>query len=450
MKKYPSLINFLTSMINFLISKLKEKTKMFSSQGSFIQNVSILAGGTALGQGIIILMTPVLTRLYTPDDFGILAVFSSILGLFTVAGSWRYELAIPLPRKDEEAVPLVILCVSIVLIMSLFVGISLLLVGDYLLHLLNASKLRPFLGLIPIGILLTGTYQVLVYWFIRTKRFSVIATTRFYQGLGTAISQIGAGVVRSGSLGLLIGQIIGQGVGLLTLGKQLPAQMKCYNKIKRSDISSILFTAKRYRRFPLLTIGPAMINSLGLQLPVLVLSSLYGTQIAGWFSFTNKIFGAPLSLISTSTSAVLLGQAAENHRKEKALEPFFWKILKQQIILGAPLLIFALISPFVFPLIFGMNWRESGIYASVWLPAMIADFITSPTGGFLDVLERQDLAVVRESLRLVIILGTIYLSERFSLHPLEFITFLSVSMILFSFVYAGLSLYAIKKVRYES
>ncbi|MEM2676043.1 MAG: oligosaccharide flippase family protein [Candidatus Bathyarchaeia archaeon] len=418
-----------------------DQIKRLLPKGEFGRGVAVLTGGTALGQAVTVLASPILTRLYTPDDFGVLAVYSSILNVFSVIASWRYEMALPLPEKDELVINLVTLSLGIAGLMSLLMGLGVGLLGDHIVWWINAPILRSYLWLLPMGIFLVGSYQVFNYWAVRQKDFSVIAKTRLYQGIGSGFTQIVAGLLNIGPVGLLIGHILGQSAGLFTLALRF---FKHY-KITALNINNISFVARRYKRFPLLSVWPAFINSLGLQLPILALSGLYGAQVTGWFALTNRVFGVPLAIVSASTASVFVGQAAEYLRSGKKLDILFWKVIRQQSFIGIPMLLFVPLSLTIFSSIFGQNWEQSGIYASVWIPAIVANFIASPTGGILDILERQDLFVFRELCRLIMIGGTVALSIKLSLPPFVMLSMLSSFMVLFAFVYASLSLYAIKR-----
>lgn len=418
---------------------MKRKISSILPRERFARSVAVLAGGTALGQAITVLVSPILTRLYTPDDFGVLAVYSSILGILSVIASWRYELAIPLPEQDEDAVNLVVLSLGIVALMSLLVGLGTWLLGSQVVRWLNAPGLQPYLWLLPIGMLLVGSYQVFNYWAVRKQAFGVIARTKLYQGVGAALTQITGGFMKSGPIGLIVGQIAGQSVGGITLALLFRKQ-----KLANLHINSVRHIAKRYERFPKLSILPALVNAVGLQLPIVGLNAFYGAEVTGWFLLAQKIFGVPLSIISKSTSQVLFGQAANHRRLRYEMEPLFWKTIRQQSLLSLPLILLIPLTPVLFPIIFGNAWRESGIYAAIWLPSLIANFIASPTGGFLDILERQDLFVFREVSRLVMLGGATAISLLLKVKPLIMVSMLSGAMVMFAFIYAGFSLYAIK------
>lgn len=425
----------------------KEKVLRILPRERFARSVAVLAGGTALGQAIVVVASPVLTRLYSPDDFGVLAVYSSILGIISVIASLRYELAIPLPEKDEDAANLLALCLGIVGFMGLFMGIGTLLLGDKIAAWTNAPGLRPYLWLLPIGVVLVGAYNVFTYWAVRKQVFAQIARTKIHQGLSTGFTQIGLGLLRFGPLGLIVGHILGQSAGVITLSALL--WRKNWHVIGKIHIPQIKVVANRYQRFPKLSAFPAFINALGLQLPIIALSILYGTQVTGWFSLVNKVLGAPLSLVMLATAQVTVGQAAERKRSLESMEDLFWRVIKQQSVLGLPLLLVAPLCPFVFPIIFGSEWKEAGIYSAVWLPSLIANFIASPTGGFLDVMERQEVFFLRETLRIVFLGAAVSWCYLLKMNKLHTISVLSVTMILFAFVYAALSLWVIRQKRKE-
>jgi O-antigen/teichoic acid export membrane protein len=426
--------------VRALISELRKSVGVRFGPGSFARHVAVLTGGTALGQAITVLASPILTRLYTPEDFGVLAVYSSLLGILSVVASLRYELAIPLPENDDDAVTLVALCLGIVLLMSICAGTAFWLLRHDLFTCLKAPALQPYLWLLPLGMFLVGAYQVLHCWALRKQAFAAIARTKLTQGISAVLTQIATGFMHTGPLGLLIGQTLGQGAGFLTL----LSRYRQDQKVIATSPSGLSVVARRFQRFPLLSMWPAMINSLALQLPILAFSGLFGAQVTGWFALTNKVFGVPLSVLSTSTASVLLAEAAREHRSGNRLDELFWKVIRQQCFVGAPVLLLIPACPIVFPFIFGPDWKHAGSYASVWIPAMVAHFIASPTGGFLDVLERQDLFFLRELCRLLLLASAVALSLTLSLPALSMLRILSAAMVFFALLYAGLSLYAIK------
>ena len=375
--------------------------------GRFARSVTLLAGGTALGQAITVLASPVLTRLYTPGDFGILAVYSSILGILSVIASWRYELAIPLPEQDEDAVNLVVLSLGIVVLMSLLVGLGAWLLGSQVVRWLNAPGLQPYLWLLPIGMLLVGSYQVFNYWAIRKKAFTTIARTKLYQGFGTSFTQILSGFINPSPLGLLLGQVVGQSAGVSTLSKTFwKPHGNFLHAINSINLSKML---KRYQRFPLFSSWASVYNSLSMQLPTLVLSALFGGTITGFYMLAYRVLWMPTQLLSQATTQVLLSAGIEA-RRQGNVPNLVTSLFKRLVLVGLPYFFFiGLIAPELTILVFGEDWRETGIVIQWLTPWIFMVFVTSPLSAFSVVLEKQRQEATFQLMLLVSRLGALLL-----------------------------------------
>ena len=228
-----------------MISKLTSIFKKALPKNAFARGVSVLVGGTVGAQVLMVLASPLLTRLYTPEDFGLLAVYASILSLFTVIASLRYELAIPLPEKDSEAAHVAILSLLIVGLITAISALVILIGGERLAQLINAPDMANYLWLIPVGVLAIGCYQVFNYWAIRTKSFGTIAKTKISQSLATLAVQLSG--FKLGVLALMLGQTGGQSVGVMNLAR--PALKSPHFKgWQWSDLKKV---AARYKSFPI-------------------------------------------------------------------------------------------------------------------------------------------------------------------------------------------------------
>ncbi len=140
----------------------------------FLRSVLVLVSGTALGHGITAASMPVLSRLYGPADFGLLAVFASCLGILSVIACLRFELAIPLPKSTQESGDLLRLSLVCCAALSLLIGLPVWLWPAPIAKLLGQAALAPYLGLLPLGVLLAGSYSAFQFWHVREKRFSVL------------------------------------------------------------------------------------------------------------------------------------------------------------------------------------------------------------------------------------------------------------------------------------
>jgi O-antigen/teichoic acid export membrane protein len=385
------------------VSRIPSSLAALFPRTDFAKSVALLSSATAAGQAIVLLAAPVLTRLYGPDDFGVLGVYASILGIVSVIASLRYEQAIPLPGEDRVASNVLGVALIIVGITSLAIGVAVYLAGGRIVELANIEELAPYLYLIPIGVFLVGTYQVLNYWAVRQKAFPMIARTTLAQGGGSVVTQLTLGAFGTGALGLIIGQIVGQAAGITTLlkvARDHPARP--LEAISPEGLKSV---ARRYRRFPQLFTWSALLNSLGLLGPTILIAGFYGAMVAGWFALVQRILGVPTSLLGRSVTDVYFSESARLAREAPAeLQTLFLNVLKKLMLLGCVTIVpLGLVSPWLFPLVFGDEWVTSGRYALILCPMILLQFMSSPFGVTLAVLERQDLAMLREIVRLVLV-----------------------------------------------
>ena len=367
--------------------KLINKVKTLLPQGRFARSVAVLAGGAALGQALSLLAAPFITRLYTPEDFGVLAVYASFLGIFSVIAGLRYELAIPLPEDDKDALNILVLTLGVVFCNSVLVGLGTWLFGSQVLVFANAQVIEPYLGLLPLGVLMVGTYQAFNYWAVRKKTFSQLARTRLNQGIGSVLTQVGLGLFGTGPIGLILGQVVGQAAGVGTLARS--AYESSSSLLKDIRLTALRREARRYKRFPMFTTWAGFANTLSTQLPTLLFAALFSPEVAGLYMFANRILSVPLGLVGNAVGQVFHGRAAAVRRSGELADETL-SAFKQLVRLGlAPLTLLIVGAPEIFMLLFGEAWRFSGTYAQWLLPSVILTFITSPLSTLVSVMEYQ-------------------------------------------------------------
>lgn len=350
---------------------------------------------------------PLLTRLYTPEDFGVLAVYASLLSLITVVASLRYELAIPLPADDRTAASLLVLSFIIMLGVSCALGLTVHLLPDEVYTWNTTSPLVPYVWLIPLGTIAVGTYKVLNYWTIRKRAFELIARTRLAQGIGNTSIQVAMGVAQLGPIGLLVGQLVGQTAGITTLGRLLWRRDR--DAIDSVTFCSISSAAKSYSRFPLYSTISGFLNTAGLQAPALILAATYGPQVAGWYALGQRVLGIPFNLLGASVAQVYLGEISKLAISNRsALHSLFTRTALRLLLIGSiPVIALTLGGPWLFEQIFGKDWNQAGLYLQLLALSLMARFVVSPLSDTLNVLERQDLQLVWDAFRLLITFGTL-------------------------------------------
>lgn len=389
------------------MQRLKEIVGRVLPKGGFRWNVSVLAGGVALGQGIAVLAMPILTRLYSPEDFGNLQVYVSVITFGVLAVTLRYELAILLPTKDEYAAELLVATLIVVSAMTiLFGGLAWWAQGSSFLPA-NMEALRYYLWLMPISICGAGVYQCLSYWALRQKAYSQVSATKLSQ----AISQIGiqliGGFTNLGILGLLLGDAVGRMSGSVSLFRL--TWLRKQDLFRTVRCSSMWNAAVRYRHFPIISTGSSLINAAGFAMPMLLMSKFYGAIVLGWFALDFRLMEAPSSLIGQTVSQVYMSEAAGLiQTNPTALRALFIKTLIRLLWLGVvPFMIVFVVAPHLFTYVFGESWREAGIYARLLIIMHYIGFAISPLTPTLNILEKQSWQFVWDIGRLGLTMGSL-------------------------------------------
>jgi len=361
---------------------------------SFASNVLTLVTGTIIAQIITIIASPIITRLYGPDTFGLLALFTSITSIIGVIACLRYEIAIMLPESDEEAANVFGLSVIFVIIVTI-VSIPLLIFFQQpLLQFLKAPQLSPFFGLIPLTILLGGIFLALNYWNTRTKHFHRLSIARVMSSCSSTGTQLGLGFLGYASGGALIGaSILGQIVSTCVLGIQIIRDHLSFFKknITWDGISKVL---KRYRDFPKYDIWSALLNTISWQIPIFLLAYFFSTTVVGYYSLSMMLIQLPMSFIGGAIAQVFYQRAAVA-KIGGNLRPLVENIFKILIILGLfPMMVLLLIGEDLFSVVFGSQWAISGIYVQILSVWAFVWFISSPLSTIVAVLEKQSWGLI--------------------------------------------------------
>lgn len=357
---------------------------------SFAGDVLKLVLGTAFAQLLGILASPILTRLYTPEAFGVFAIFTSITAIISVITCLRYELAIMLPESDEEAANLLGVSLMFAVMVSLLTVPIVWWGRGILLGWINTSSLAPYLWLVPVAVLFSGIFTALNYWNSRTKQFGRLSIARVTTSLATTTGQLGAGFAGFATGGTMIGASVGGSMLATTvLGGQIwRDDRKIFlGAIRWSD----MFTGvKRYRKFPLYDTWSSLLNTISWQLPALLMASFFSPAIVGYYALGFRILQMPMSLIGAAISQVFFQRAADA-KMHKNLGVVVENTFGYLVVIGLyPILTLTLISRDLFAVVFGPNWTEAGVYAQLLSIWVFFWFVSSPLSTVFSILEKQE------------------------------------------------------------
>lgn len=368
-------------------------TKASLRKTTFAGDVTKLVSGTAMAQAFGIIASPVLTRIYGPEAFGVFAIFTSIITVFGVIACLRYELSIMLPETDEEAANLLGVSMLSCVLISLLTVLAIYWGKVVLLRWLNAPGLGPYLWFVPIGVFLMGTFQALNYWNSRTKHYARLSFARVSQAFTMTATQVGLGVGGFAAGGSLIaGSIAGHFASSTVLGGQIwkdDKRLFC-RAIKPSAMRDGL---KRHKKFPLFGTWAALMNSVSWQLPAFMLSAFFSPGIAGYYALGFRIIKMPMNLLGSSISQVFFQRAAEAKNEGKLAALVEVSLRKLVLVSFGPVLLLSITGRPIFVFVFGANWEVAGLYAQTMGPWVFVWFLSSPLSTIFSVLGRQDVSL---------------------------------------------------------
>ncbi|MEX1027899.1 MAG: lipopolysaccharide biosynthesis protein [Candidatus Paceibacterota bacterium] len=401
--------------------------RFLSQQNGFFRQVLMLSSGTLASQLILLISGIGLARIYDPNQFGSLSIFISVLTLMSVMAAWRYEAAIPLPAKVEEAAELLALSL---LVLGAMTASSIAIVWAWgtriIAFLPQGELLETCLWLVPLGLLSTGLHRICGSWMVREGNFRGIAGNSIVQTLLQVTSQIGFGVFSGTTLGLISGDVLGRTGGACTLWRR--CWHSCREPLRSVHPQNLPTIARRYWRFPFISSWAALVNAACNYLPHILIALYFGLGVAGLFALAQRVITMPCTLLGHSVAKVYLRECARLRHERKDLKQLFWRtVLSQSLTACLVIMLLVAPAPWYFGWVFGNEWAEAGWYAWPLAAVLFIRLIALPLGTTLDVFERQDLHLLRESIRAAAVVTAILLSAALRTSPFVAIGLFSIA-----------------------
>jgi O-antigen/teichoic acid export membrane protein len=361
------------------------------SKRPFVRNVAAITGGTALAQAITMAFSPLITRIYGPEAFGVQGIFMSLAGIMTTIAALAYPIAIVLPKHDDDACGLARLSVYIGISMSLIATLVFWLFGRQLLNFLNSEVIVDFIYFIPLFMLFSVFCDVLGQWYIRKGYFKLTAQLNVWQSLAINIAKATVGMIYSTASVLIaintLSNLFKAGLFLsgLIKGKRTESVVK---RVKAQ--TSLIGLAKKHSDFPLLRAPQIFINTISHSLPVFMLAIFFGPTTVGFYALANMVLAMPSNLIGSSVMQVFYPKANEVHQKGESLYDLIIKTTLGMAAIGfLPFLIAIIWGPYIFEFVFGKGWAVAGSYAQ-WLSAwLFLGYLNKPAVAVIPVLGIQ-------------------------------------------------------------
>lgn len=358
--------------------------KLLSSE--IFRGVFTLSAGTLIAQVIPVLVQMYLRRTYDAEVFGAFAVFLTIVGIIIVIASFRYELAIVLPEKDEEASALVFLSLISSFIFNLIIFIVLLFTAPAIGTLLNLPhSFHYWLYFIPLSAFMLGSFQAFNYFLIRKKAFRASALNKVWRRSVEGVVNILSGI-RHFPAGLIYGDIAGNFVNVISGIYQCSRKGLSLSGMRATEIRRM---AIRYKSFPLYQSFPSLLNTFASMAPVLFISYIYSAADTGYFDLANNVLILPVSLLSAALSQVIMQRVSANIQKRESIFPLFKQVIISVSLIALPgIIIIITAGKSIFGLVFGTQWELSGFYSKILVIPFAIHMVVSPVSIILTVLEK--------------------------------------------------------------
>lgn len=374
----------------------------------FTKNIVTLASGTASAQVILLLISPLLTRLYTAEQFGTFGVFLSVSTILLVATSLKYELALPLIKSRRVAKAVIQLCTLILIAICSTISVLIFIFTDEIASILGISSSKSVLYSLPITLFLCGAYQVFNFYCIRISQFKMLSISKVVQSISMAVSQL------LYSFFTAFGLVYGYFTAFFSSLVFFINYRKIYFYLQAINLLEIRVVARKYINFPKYSLIASLANTSSTMLPVILLSSFYSASAIGLYVLAQRVLMAPVSIVGTAVSNVFLSNARE-YREKGRLNSETLKIHAQLIAISSPMAaLFSMYLPTLFSVIFGEEWREAGEISKYLLVWIYFVFTASPISSVLVAIEKQKLGAQFDSIVLCIRVASIILLSSFS------------------------------------
>ena len=387
-----------------LHDSLRSNAQTLRQKGSFAQNFAITFSGTAFVAVLGLLVTPIMSRIYSPESYGLFAVFNSIVNNVSLVSTFVYPSAFILPRLRKRFLALVQLTVGLSVVAFVVLLLVVVLFKEPLLRWLNAERLGNWLYLVPVTVFLFNIDVVMGAWYLRTKDFKKRAGVEVASALTGRGLTLGYGGLTHGHVGgLILGDIFSKTVAFFSL---------LFNGIHRHlgevfgavSWRRVIAVAREYREYPLYVMPTGYLNVVAGQLPIFFLTSTFGTGVVGLYSFSTGLLELPIALIGNAVAPVFMQKAAETYQNDpERLKELCLSLYNKLFYLG--LLPFGVITVFgdwIFGFVFGKQWVMAGLFTSYlgyYYVFKLAGYATSPVYA---VLRRQRLALYGTVLLVVV------------------------------------------------
>lgn len=349
--------------------------KRLLPKSEFTKNTFILVIGAVIAQSIPLLLHPFLRRIYSPEDFGAMAVYLNIFGMLTIVSALRYEATIVLPKNNNEAANILSLTFIINIIFSSILLLIIVFFKNEVVHLINfPEKYSNYLYLLPFVSSIFGIYQSINYWLIRQKAFKASTSNKIVRRTVEGLFQGVLGFFKIPG-GLFIGDLSGNFANVIAGIRQIFKNKYELRFVSRKKIGYVF---KKYIDYPKFNVLPTLLSSAATILPFLFINKMYSTEIVGYLDLSKLVLSIPLIFIASTISQVFFQQTTEKKHNSLSIKNDVKNILYLLLaVIFIEFIVIELWGPQLFGFVFGDQYLVSGYFSKILIFSFVLNFIGS-------------------------------------------------------------------------
>lgn len=410
-------------------------------QNGILKNFLTVVVGSGLARIISIVSIPIISRLYSPEDFGILALYSILISFIVPWASLSYSQAIPLIKNKKLATRLFFLCFLIIFLFSALLYLFLFFWGEALFGFLGFSDFSSWNQMIVLGGLFAAFYELASAWAIRSKNFNGISKSQCMQSFWGSFLKIALGFLSIGPIGLLLGQLVNQSAGALVLLKSWRKEFIGWD-LKGYLIKDAKLLLGYFYEFPVYKLPAQTLSILAANAPVLMVSMLYSKDIMGQLSMAMMALSLPVGLLGGALAKVFYAEISSlGKRRVLDIKKIVINLQKNLFFVGGPIALGVyFFAENFFVVVLGDEWRLAGLFSSILAPFLLFQFTSSPLMEVFNVLGRQVLNVYLQAARLFGLVCIYIFAHHYGTESQYVIATLSIFLSLF-YIIASLMVY---------
>jgi O-antigen/teichoic acid export membrane protein len=388
----------------------------------FARHALMLSAGTGLAQLIVLALSPLIARLYSPEAFGIFATYAAFVNLVAVAATAKYEAALMLPRYHRQGASLLLFVTLLCPAVALILGVPMVIFRDSIAALIGLPRLSLWLWVLPISVMLLGWYQALRFWTMRRAAFADVAHNAVIRtGIASGLACLmGVWPPFPGAPegGLILSYILGEGFGNLLLAWRICHRDQAL--FARVGRRRLLAGARRWRHLALwYTAGQGIAQCYG-RLPVIAIGWLFGPSAAGLYAWAERFVSLPSQLVADAIGDVYRQRATVEYHRFGSFDRLMRRTLAVTAVIGfVPFAVGIMVAPMLFAWLFGPIWETAGMFAQILMVASFVSFVFAPVDKAAVIFQRTRFIMAWHVARLGLKLGVVAMVPLMGLSVVE-------------------------------